>query len=314
MTLAECVRDGRGQDRRADGLRLQHRRDARGRAAGRWRWAWPGSAAHVGLAFQLTDDLLGIWGAPEVTGKPVRADLRARKKSLPGGGRADQRHASGGRAQARCWPAPDDAVRGRPGPRAPAWSSRPAARPGPRTRPTTALAAAERAWPTSACPPACAPSSPPSPSSSRPASGEQGRADQGRADQPGSQMRDDAMTHDRGQRSQWRRCCQRPREGRRGHAGPRPAITCSACRTRGLVAGRARDQRDHGRRGPAAPRSSSACATTEQTDADRRAGSGPSSARTAPGPTSTAVPATCPPPSRPTSRSGWPATTATPRT
>ena len=39
--------------------------------------------AHAGLAFQLTDDLLGIWGAPEVTGKPVRADLRARKKSLP---------------------------------------------------------------------------------------------------------------------------------------------------------------------------------------------------------------------------------------
>ena len=42
-----------------------------------------GFGAHVGLAFQLTDDLLGIWGAPEVTGKPVRADLRARKKSLP---------------------------------------------------------------------------------------------------------------------------------------------------------------------------------------------------------------------------------------
>src|ERR1700723_1770806 len=42
-----------------------------------------GFGNHVGLAFQLTDDLLGIWGAPEVTGKPVRADLRARKKSLP---------------------------------------------------------------------------------------------------------------------------------------------------------------------------------------------------------------------------------------
>jgi geranylgeranyl diphosphate synthase type I len=42
-----------------------------------------GFGAHVGLAFQLTDDLLGIWGAPDVTGKPVRADLRARKKSLP---------------------------------------------------------------------------------------------------------------------------------------------------------------------------------------------------------------------------------------
>jgi geranylgeranyl diphosphate synthase type I len=45
--------------------------------------ALAGFGAHVGLAFQLTDDLLGIWGAPEITGKPVRADLRARKKSLP---------------------------------------------------------------------------------------------------------------------------------------------------------------------------------------------------------------------------------------
>jgi geranylgeranyl diphosphate synthase, type I len=42
-----------------------------------------GFGACAGLAFQLTDDLLGIWGAPEVTGKPVRSDLRARKKSLP---------------------------------------------------------------------------------------------------------------------------------------------------------------------------------------------------------------------------------------
>jgi len=42
-----------------------------------------GFGAHVGLAFQLTDDLLGIWGAPELTGKPVRSDLRTRKKSLP---------------------------------------------------------------------------------------------------------------------------------------------------------------------------------------------------------------------------------------
>jgi geranylgeranyl diphosphate synthase, type I len=39
--------------------------------------------AYIGLAFQLTDDLLGIWGTPEVTGKPVRSDLRSRKKSLP---------------------------------------------------------------------------------------------------------------------------------------------------------------------------------------------------------------------------------------
>jgi geranylgeranyl diphosphate synthase, type I len=39
--------------------------------------------AQAGLAFQLTDDLLGIWGSPEITGKPVRSDLRARKRSLP---------------------------------------------------------------------------------------------------------------------------------------------------------------------------------------------------------------------------------------
>ncbi|WP_326824344.1 family 2 encapsulin nanocompartment cargo protein polyprenyl transferase [Streptosporangium sp. NBC_01756] len=37
----------------------------------------------LGLAFQLVDDLLGIWGDPSVTGKPVYSDLRSRKKSLP---------------------------------------------------------------------------------------------------------------------------------------------------------------------------------------------------------------------------------------
>ena len=37
----------------------------------------------LGLAFQIVDDLLGIWGAPEVTGKPVHADLAAAKKTLP---------------------------------------------------------------------------------------------------------------------------------------------------------------------------------------------------------------------------------------
>ncbi|MEV6651415.1 family 2 encapsulin nanocompartment cargo protein polyprenyl transferase [Streptomyces sp. NPDC051219] len=37
----------------------------------------------AGLAFQLIDDLIGIWGDPEHTGKPAGADLAARKKSLP---------------------------------------------------------------------------------------------------------------------------------------------------------------------------------------------------------------------------------------
>ncbi|GGK75898.1 dimethylallyltransferase [Sphaerisporangium melleum] len=39
--------------------------------------------ARLGLAFQVVDDLLGIWGDPAVTGKPVHSDLRNRKKSLP---------------------------------------------------------------------------------------------------------------------------------------------------------------------------------------------------------------------------------------
>jgi len=38
---------------------------------------------HLGLAFQLVDDILGIWGNPRITGKPVWSDLRASKKSLP---------------------------------------------------------------------------------------------------------------------------------------------------------------------------------------------------------------------------------------
>ncbi|MFD4988201.1 polyprenyl synthetase family protein [Streptomyces sp. NPDC058374] len=37
----------------------------------------------LGLAFQITDDALGVWGDPARTGKPVGSDLRRRKKSLP---------------------------------------------------------------------------------------------------------------------------------------------------------------------------------------------------------------------------------------
>ncbi|MFI7298063.1 family 2 encapsulin nanocompartment cargo protein polyprenyl transferase [Streptomyces sp. NPDC050121] len=37
----------------------------------------------AGLAFQLIDDVIGIWGDPRHTGKPAGADLAARKKSLP---------------------------------------------------------------------------------------------------------------------------------------------------------------------------------------------------------------------------------------
>jgi geranylgeranyl diphosphate synthase type I len=38
---------------------------------------------HLGRVFQAVDDLLGIWGDPSVTGKPIYNDLRRGKKTLP---------------------------------------------------------------------------------------------------------------------------------------------------------------------------------------------------------------------------------------
>ncbi len=38
---------------------------------------------NVGMSFQMQDDLLGLWGDPTRTGKPVGNDLRRRKKTLP---------------------------------------------------------------------------------------------------------------------------------------------------------------------------------------------------------------------------------------
>jgi geranylgeranyl diphosphate synthase type I len=37
----------------------------------------------LGMAFQVQDDILGLWGDEAVTGKPVADDLRQRKKTLP---------------------------------------------------------------------------------------------------------------------------------------------------------------------------------------------------------------------------------------
>ena len=49
----------------------------------RWSPGCPGLAATSGWPSRLVDDLLGIWGEPARTGKPVGSDLRSRKKSVP---------------------------------------------------------------------------------------------------------------------------------------------------------------------------------------------------------------------------------------
>jgi len=38
---------------------------------------------NIGIAFQIRDDILGIWGDPNITGKSTATDIIARKKSLP---------------------------------------------------------------------------------------------------------------------------------------------------------------------------------------------------------------------------------------
>src|SRR3989304_1430921 len=42
------------------------------------RFGW-----RLGMAFQLLDDLLGIWGEPDQTGKSAADDLRQAKKTYP---------------------------------------------------------------------------------------------------------------------------------------------------------------------------------------------------------------------------------------
>ncbi len=38
---------------------------------------------NTGIAFQIADDILGIWGDPQVTGKSAATDIVSKKKSLP---------------------------------------------------------------------------------------------------------------------------------------------------------------------------------------------------------------------------------------
>src|SRR2546428_13459325 len=38
---------------------------------------------HLGIAFQVIDDILGVWGSAAQTGKPPGSDLKKGKKTLP---------------------------------------------------------------------------------------------------------------------------------------------------------------------------------------------------------------------------------------
>ncbi len=42
-----------------------------------------GAGRHLGLAFQISNDVEDIWGDPAVTGKPVRGDVQRRNPSFP---------------------------------------------------------------------------------------------------------------------------------------------------------------------------------------------------------------------------------------
>lgn len=44
---------------------------------------YAGFGLNLGIAFQIRDDILGIWGDPTVTGKSAATDIISRKKSLP---------------------------------------------------------------------------------------------------------------------------------------------------------------------------------------------------------------------------------------
>ncbi|SEF36254.1 geranylgeranyl diphosphate synthase, type I [Amycolatopsis pretoriensis] len=81
VTAAECVRMANGKTAALIGAACQLGALLAGRPDAVARFGEFGRS--VGLAFQHVDDLLGIWGDPASTGKPVFSDLQNRKKSLP---------------------------------------------------------------------------------------------------------------------------------------------------------------------------------------------------------------------------------------
>jgi geranylgeranyl diphosphate synthase type I len=68
---------------------------------------------NIGLAFQITDDILGIWGDPSLTGKSAATDILSKKKSLPAIlGLSDPQHGAALRAiYSQPTLSPDDVAR-----------------------------------------------------------------------------------------------------------------------------------------------------------------------------------------------------------
>ena len=75
--------DDRGQDGRAAGAAPEIGALIGGRGAGSARWRYREYGAALGRAFQLQDDILGIWGDEKQTGKSAASDILTKKKSLP---------------------------------------------------------------------------------------------------------------------------------------------------------------------------------------------------------------------------------------
>jgi geranylgeranyl diphosphate synthase, type I len=82
VTLARCLAMAEGKTGALLGAACQLGALAAGAGTDEAGW-YRAFGRHLGLAFQLIDDLLGIWGDPKVTGKPAGSDLTSRKKSLP---------------------------------------------------------------------------------------------------------------------------------------------------------------------------------------------------------------------------------------
>ncbi len=53
---------------------------------------------NLGMAFQIVDDILGIWGRKEATGKPTAGDILERKKALPIVYALEEEQRAGGKA------------------------------------------------------------------------------------------------------------------------------------------------------------------------------------------------------------------------